>query len=122
MDKFSENQLRIFFSTYQTLQKMLQKYTLEQIRSDQFLELAFERILSLLAITVSRIYKHNRHLQIPYIKTVIRLKNQLVWDLTPLKLSYVKNLINLIIPSVANYFSNLNPSKNEKNFSAASDS
>ena len=114
MKPFVTEQLEHFFRAYDELQQIQQK-TLDEIIDDTILYRALERILGIMAITTKRLKKLNPQWDIPHYKLMLRLKNQIIWDLKPLKRSYLSYILGTVLPAVHSYFSQktLNPQKNE---------
>ncbi len=104
----------LFFNTYTELNSLLENQ-LDSILQNKILYRALERLLGILAITTKRIHKAHPQWDIPHLKSMIRLKNQVIWDFQPLKLPYLQHIIQTVLPAIHTFLleKNNNPHTNE---------
>ncbi len=96
-------QLEVFLSVYSELEQILHHNTIEQITKDKIIYRATERLLGIIAVTVKRLQKLNPDWEIPMYKSVIRLKNVILWNFDPLRPSYLNFILTALLPKIYQY-------------------
>ena len=103
MEITTKQQLEIFLTAYAELEQILQQNTIDQIIKDKILYRATERLLGVIAVTVKRLQKLNPDWQIPHYKTMLRLKNTVLWNFDKLRPAYMDFILTTALPKIYQY-------------------
>lgn len=94
--------LHSFFKAYSELELIKQK-DLDEILENIITYRALERIISILAITTKRLKKLNPQWNVPHYNLIIKIKNQIIWDIQKLKKNFLIYVLNKILPDLYSY-------------------
>ncbi len=108
----SARHIESFSGAYSDLRKILQSHDIDAWNEDLVMRRAIERLLSLMAVSVKRYVKSSGDEKLPHLKTMIRLKNRIIWEDTALKKRYVQYIIYTVLPEINDYFSNIQTQNN----------
>ena len=103
MEITTKQQLEIFLTAYAELEQILQQNSIDQIIKDKILYRATERLLGVIAVTVKRLQKLNPNWQIPHYKTMLRLKNTVLWNFDNLRPAYLNFILSTALPKIYQY-------------------
>ncbi len=107
MELSDRHLLDIFFQSDDELKALLEK-PLDQIISNKIYYRALERLLGIIAITIGRLNRLHPQWQIPHLRTILKLKTQVVWDFSPLRQQFIEHIIGRVLPEIRKFLSEKN--------------